>query len=91
MSKLLLEGKVGIVTGASKGIGLAITQTLLSQGAKVYAISRTRGLLDSLDESLKLKLFFFEQDVADYSATKQLFKTIKSNGEGLDFLINNAR
>lgn len=86
----MLKGKVGIVTGASKGIGLAITKMLVSQGAKVYAVSRTRGGLDSLDDAIKVRLRVYEQDVTDYNATKKLFKTIRSEGEGLDFLINNA-
>ena len=86
----MIEGKVGIVTGASKGIGFAITKKLLSQGAKVYAISRTSGLLSSLDEGLKTKLRIIEQDVTDFGATKELFQSIKREGEGLDFLVNNA-
>lgn len=86
----MLKGKVGIVTGASKGIGLSITKMLVSHGAKVYAVSRTRGGLDSLDDAIKVRLSIYEQDVTDYNATKQLFKTIRSEEEGLDFLINNA-
>jgi NAD(P)-dependent dehydrogenase (short-subunit alcohol dehydrogenase family) len=38
--KLELENKVAIVTGASKGIGLAIVQALVSEGARVLAVSR---------------------------------------------------
>ena len=36
-----LDGRVGIVTGASSGIGLATAQVLAEAGAKVYSVSRT--------------------------------------------------
>jgi hypothetical protein len=39
---LRLTGHVAVVTGASKGIGLAITRTLLEEGARVVATSRRR-------------------------------------------------
>ena len=39
---LQLSGRVAIVTGASKGIGLAVTRTLLEEGVHVVAASRTR-------------------------------------------------
>ena len=35
-----LDGRVGIVTGASSGIGLATAQVLAEAGAKVYSVSR---------------------------------------------------
>jgi NAD(P)-dependent dehydrogenase (short-subunit alcohol dehydrogenase family) len=44
-----LEGKVAVVTGASKGIGLAITQALVAEGAHVVAGARSVDSLDGLD------------------------------------------
>jgi 3-oxoacyl-ACP reductase-like protein len=43
-----LSGLVAVVTGASKGIGLATTRTLLGEGARVVAVSRSAG--DDLDD-----------------------------------------
>jgi NAD(P)-dependent dehydrogenase (short-subunit alcohol dehydrogenase family) len=40
---LYLAGKTAVVTGASKGIGLAVTKALVEAGAHVLAGSRTRG------------------------------------------------
>src|SRR3954468_21122177 len=44
-----LDGKVAVVTGASKGIGLAITRTLAGEGALVVAGARTTDSLDGLN------------------------------------------
>ena len=44
-----LEGKVAVVTGASKGIGLAIVKALAEEGAVVYAGARTTGTLEGID------------------------------------------
>jgi len=50
---LNLTGRTAVVTGASKGIGLAITETLLAEGARVVATSRSRTAeLDALDGEL---------------------------------------
>jgi NAD(P)-dependent dehydrogenase (short-subunit alcohol dehydrogenase family) len=45
---LRLAGKVPVVTGASKGIGLAVTRALVSEGASVAAASRN--LTDELSQ-----------------------------------------
>jgi len=46
---LELRDKVAVVTGASKGIGFAVTQALVEEGARVVAGSRTTDTLDGLD------------------------------------------
>ena len=46
---LELRGKVAVVTGASKGIGLAVTRALSDEGARVVAGARTTDSLDGLD------------------------------------------
>ena len=43
-----LENKTALVTGASRGIGLAIAQVFLQQGATVHAVSRSQGDLAPL-------------------------------------------
>jgi NAD(P)-dependent dehydrogenase (short-subunit alcohol dehydrogenase family) len=43
-----LEGKVAVVTGAGKGIGMAVTRALADEGAHVVAGSRTTDRLDGL-------------------------------------------
>ena len=46
---LELTDKVAVVTGAGKGIGLAVTQALVAEGALVVAGARTTDALDGLD------------------------------------------
>ena len=48
-----LDGKVAIVTGASKGIGKAITYALGQQGAQVVVSSRKQEAVDEVEKELK--------------------------------------
>jgi NAD(P)-dependent dehydrogenase (short-subunit alcohol dehydrogenase family) len=47
------DGKVALITGASRGIGRAIAKALALQGAHIAALARTKGGLEELDDELK--------------------------------------
>lgn len=90
----LLEKKVCLVTGASRGIGLATVKRFVDEGAIVYANVRHPKNLDTLYESLnevssgKIKALYF--DVRDEAASKQAMMAIKKEQGRLDVLVNNA-
>ncbi|MFB4304842.1 SDR family NAD(P)-dependent oxidoreductase [Actinomadura sp. GTD37] len=63
---LRLAGRVAVVTGASKGIGLAVTRTLLDEGARVAAVSRKAG--PELDELAGPNLLHVPSDLMDPDA-----------------------
>ncbi len=83
-----LTGRIGIITGASSGIGLGTASVLAEAGAKVYAFSRTGALKDP-SEYCHENVIHVKADVCDYETIDELVKKIGEE-EGLDFLINNA-
>ncbi|MBL8177778.1 MAG: SDR family oxidoreductase [Bryobacterales bacterium] len=77
-----------IVTGASSGIGLALTKTFLAEGYSVVANSRKVKEAGTLTESPRLKLV--SGDVADPATARDLVATAVETFGGVDVLINNA-
>jgi NAD(P)-dependent dehydrogenase (short-subunit alcohol dehydrogenase family) len=85
---LQLSGQVSMVTGASKGIGLAITRTLLQEGASVMAASRTT--TPELDALADDGLAHMPVDLMDPDAPERLVARAVEVFGGLDILVNNA-
>jgi NAD(P)-dependent dehydrogenase (short-subunit alcohol dehydrogenase family) len=85
---LELKDHIAVVTGASKGIGLAVTRTLLDEGARVVAVSRTRTAdLEGLaDEGLA----HVTADLMDDSAAERIVRHAVDTFGGLDGLVNVA-
>jgi len=79
--ELELTGRVAVVTGASKGIGLAIARTLRAEGARVVAASRTAPDLDVLHVPV---------DLMDPDAPAEVIARAVEAYGGLDILVNNA-
>jgi NADP-dependent 3-hydroxy acid dehydrogenase YdfG len=87
-----LKGKTAIVTGGTRGIGLAIAKALLGEGASVAICGRSQEALDEALAELKAigPAVGLAVDVADRESVAKLFSmTVESFG-GLDILINNA-
>jgi len=84
---LELTGRVAVVTGASKGIGLAVTSTLLEEGARVVASSRSR--TPELD-ALGGDLIHVPADLMDPDAPAEIIARAVETFGGLDILVNNA-
>ncbi len=85
--QLDLHGRVAVVTGASKGIGLAVTRTLLDEGARVVVTSRSR--TPELDE-LTGDLLHVPADLMDPDAPAEIVARAAETFGGLDILVNNA-
>ena len=76
---LQLSGKTAVVTGASKGIGLACVEALAREGATVVGISRDTGNLAKAQEDLAAKGLSFRAeavDLTDPGATRTAFERI---------------
>ena len=93
MSKIL-EGKVALVTGGSRGLGVAIAGTLADQGADVaitYAVSSAKA--EAVVETLRAKgvrAIAIQCDQADTAAAKPMVEKVMAEFGKLDILINNA-
>lgn len=84
---LELNGRVAVVTGASKGIGLAVVRTLLDEGARVVAASRSRSAkLDALDG----ELLHVPADFMDADAPSEVIAGALERFGAVDVLVNNV-
>lgn len=86
----LLQGKVCIVTGASRGIGAAIAAKFLSEGAKVYAFSRTALAADMDAGSGRAQPIWIQCDVSDESSAEAAIAKVLTLEGRVDVLVNNA-
>jgi len=85
---LHLSGRVAVVTGASKGIGLAVTRTFLQEGMQVVAASRKCS--PELDELNCPELVHLAVDLMDPQAPAQVVECAIEVFGRLDVLVNNA-
>jgi 3-oxoacyl-[acyl-carrier protein] reductase len=91
---LNLTGKRVLITGSSRGIGLAIAQAFLEEGARVVLTGRRQSVLDQLHQELGKKfppasVLPVSRDLTDNSAMKSLKEQVMNAWNGLDILILN--
>lgn len=91
---MMLEGKVAVVTGASRGIGKATALALAKEGAHIIAVARTVGALEALDDDIKAvsgnAATLVPLDITDFDALDRLGGVIMEKYGKLDILIANA-
>ncbi len=88
-----LTGKVAIVTGGSRGLGLEIAEGLAEAGAKVTITGRRRQWLDSAEADLRglgAEVLSVEADVADPEGVQRTVQETVDRFGGVDILVNNA-
>lgn len=83
------EGRLAVITGASSGIGLAVTARLLSQGARVLAMSRQMGGLEELARQFPEQLTWVAGDVTQTEDLARLGEQASRIGP-VHYLVPNA-
>jgi 3-oxoacyl-[acyl-carrier protein] reductase len=90
----MLGGHTAFVTGAGRGIGLAVAKQLASQGASVALVARTKAQVDEGAAAIMAegagKALAFAVDVRDAAGVRQAARTTESELGPITLLVNNA-
>lgn len=93
MKKWNLNGKRAVITGASKGIGLATALEMAALGAELCLVARDQGTLDAaLTSALNqnIECWGITADVSDSKDQQRLVEAIGERWDYLDILVNNV-
>ena len=89
-----IKGKSAVVTGATRGIGLAIARALLERGGRVFICGRDRAGVERTVASLKSErgdnILGAQCNVRSYDDVRSLFSDVRAAFGTLDILVNNA-
>jgi len=87
-----LKGKRTLITGASRGIGKSIAESLSREGVNLFLTGRDKASLKELEELLSadVKIGTAAADLADENQLEKMFAEAVSFLGGIDILINNA-
>ena len=88
-----LSGKTALVTGASRGIGRALSIALARAGAHVLALARTSGGLEELDDEIRAvggTASLIPMDLTEGDSVEQLAAALMQRFDKLDILVANA-
>ena len=93
MSSISLDGRIAVVTGASKGLGREMAECLASAGAQVTLVARTEALLSEVVRGIQSRggsADYVVADVTDETAASEVEQAVKERFGVCDILINNA-
>ncbi|GGG85481.1 SDR family NAD(P)-dependent oxidoreductase [Paenibacillus radicis (ex Gao et al. 2016)] len=93
MPDFSIQGKIAIVTGASKGIGFGLAKAMAAVGAIVAVTARRKESLDALVEEIAAaggEAKAYELDVRNISQIRSVFEQVAQHFGRLDILVNNA-
>jgi NAD(P)-dependent dehydrogenase (short-subunit alcohol dehydrogenase family) len=88
-----LEGRVALITGASRGIGAAVAKRFAAEGAHVVLVARTVGGLEEVDDDIRSTggtATLVPLDLTDYAAIDRLGAALFERYQRLDVLVGNA-
>lgn len=91
----MLEGKVAVVTGGTRGIGLEIVRTFLENKAKVVLLGSkeetvSKAILELKNENIDYQVMGFYPVLHDENEVRDAFKKVKEIFGKIDILVNNA-
>lgn len=86
-----LEGKIALVTGASRGIGRAIAEILVERGATVIGTATSESGADAISAYLGDHGKGFALNVTSPESIETILKQIKEQYGDIDILVNNMR
>jgi NAD(P)-dependent dehydrogenase (short-subunit alcohol dehydrogenase family) len=91
----LNEQRVAIVTGANKGLGLAVAENFVKEGKKVVFVIRNKANLEQTrqrfqQEELQKQVMFIQLDVSDINGIKSAANEVLNEWGRIDILVNNA-
>jgi len=88
-----LNGRVALVTGASRGIGAAVARAFAAEGAHVVLLARTQGALEEVDDAIQAaggKATLMPFDLSETKKIEAIGPTIAGRFRKLDILVGNA-
>lgn len=88
-----LQGRVALVTGASRGIGAAVARAFAAEGAHVILLARTQGGLEETDDAIRAgggKATIFPFDLSETKKIEAIGPAIAEKFRRLDILVGNA-
>jgi len=89
-----LEGRIALVTGASRGLGAAIAKRFAAEGAHLILVARTQGALEELDDEIRAAggnaATLLPLDLRDFDKIDQMGAAIHQRFGRLDVLVGNA-
>ena len=93
LEKFRIDGKIAVVTGAARGIGLSASEALAEAGAKVILTDMSQELLDKALAELSAKGYSVEGellDVTDVEGVQRVHDEVVARHGRVDILVNNA-
>ncbi|UUX49371.1 SDR family NAD(P)-dependent oxidoreductase [Nisaea acidiphila] len=89
----ILEGRIAVITGASRGIGAAVAKAFAREGAHVVLIARTVGALEELDDEIRAaggSASLVPMDLKDFDAIDRLGAALYERYGKIDILVANG-